>query len=149
MSEIRNGFLLTHEDTSTAFAIILHNVRTYRSGGVVAVVHGKRNAESTLKDFQEGQSPSDHHAGWRYFLEKSDMAAGTDPAEATRDHIDATCSQSRSGTRELHRLDGLHEAIMAAIRDSLVAWLRRYLRRNESGELVAHAPLIDSGRGGH
>jgi len=83
LSEIRNGFLLTHEDTSTAFAIILHNVRTYRSGGVVAVVHGKRNAESTLKDFQEGQSPSDHHAGWRYFLEKSDMAAGTDPAEAT------------------------------------------------------------------
>ena len=77
--QMGNGFLLTHDDTSTAFAIILHNVRTYRSGGVVAVVHGKRNAESTLKDFQEGQSPSDHHAGWRYFLEKSDLAAGTDP----------------------------------------------------------------------
>jgi hypothetical protein len=78
-----NGFLLTHDDNSTVFAIILHNIRTYRSGGVVAVVHGKRNAESTLKDFQESQSPSDHHAGWRYFLEKSDLTAGSDPAEAT------------------------------------------------------------------
>ena len=78
-----NGLFLTHDETSTVFAIILHNVRTYRSGGVVAVVHGRRNAESTLKDFQEGQSSSDHHAGWRYFLEKSDLAAGTDPTEAT------------------------------------------------------------------
>jgi hypothetical protein len=78
-----NGFLLTRDDTSASFAIILHNVRTYRSAGVVAVVRGKQKAESTLKEYQQSQSSSDHHEGWRYFFEKTDMAAGTDPAEAT------------------------------------------------------------------
>jgi hypothetical protein len=79
-----NGYFLTQDDNSATFAIILHNVRTYRSGGVVAVVHGRRHAESTLKEFQGSQSPSDYHEGWRYFFEKTDLAAGTDPAEATR-----------------------------------------------------------------
>jgi hypothetical protein len=78
-----NGFLLTRDDASTSFAIILHNVRTYRSAGVVAVVRGKQKAEITLKEYQASQSSSDHHEGWRYFFEKTEMAAGTDPAEAT------------------------------------------------------------------
>jgi len=74
---------LTRDDASASYAIILHNVRTYRSAGVVVVVRGKQRAETTLKEFQEAQSSSDHHEGWRYFFEKTEMAAGTDPGEAT------------------------------------------------------------------
>ena len=47
------------------------------------MVRGKQNAESALKKFEASQSSSDHHEGWRYFFEKTDMKAGTDPAEAT------------------------------------------------------------------
>ena len=43
---LRNGFYLTQDDASACFAIILHNVRTYRSAGVVAVVRGKRRRKS-------------------------------------------------------------------------------------------------------
>jgi hypothetical protein len=74
---------LTREDTSASYAIILHNVRTYRSAGVVAIVRGKQKAESALKQFQDSDSPSNHHEGWRYFMEKTDLAVGTDPGEAT------------------------------------------------------------------
>lgn len=74
---------LTRDELSFSYAIILHNVRTYRSAGVVAIVRGKQKAESALKEFVDSQNSSDHHEGWRYFLEKSDMQAGTDPAEAT------------------------------------------------------------------
>jgi len=75
---------VTLDDTSASYAIIRHNVRTYRSAGVIAVIRGQRKAESTLKGFQESQSSSDHHEGWRYFLEKTDLAAGIDPEEATQ-----------------------------------------------------------------
>jgi hypothetical protein len=51
---------------------------------VIAVVRGKQKAETTLKTFQEAQNSSDHHEGWRYFLEKTELTAGTDPAEATK-----------------------------------------------------------------
>ena len=74
---------MTRDDASASFAIILHNVRTYRSAVVVAVVRGKQRAELTLKEYQQSQSSSDHHEGWRYFFEKTEMAAGTDPTEAT------------------------------------------------------------------
>ena len=74
---------MTFDDTSASYVIIRHNVRTYRSAGVIAVVRGKQKAESTLKEFQQAQSSSDHHEGWRYFIEKTDLKAGTDPAEAT------------------------------------------------------------------
>jgi len=47
------------------------------------VVRGRQNAESALRKFQDSQSSSDHHEGWRYFFEKTEMKAGTDPAEAT------------------------------------------------------------------
>ena len=40
-----------------------------------------QNLES--KHFETGQSSEDRHAGWRYFVEKSDLKAGMDPAEAT------------------------------------------------------------------
>lgn len=74
---------MTREEQKTSYAIILHNVRTYRSGGVVAVVRGKQNAELTLKNFQASQSPSTYHEGWRYFIEATDLAVGTDPQQAT------------------------------------------------------------------
>ncbi len=51
---------------------------------MIAVVRGKRKAEVTLKEFQDAQSSSDHHEGWRYFFEKTELAVGTDPAEATQ-----------------------------------------------------------------
>jgi hypothetical protein len=50
---------------------------------VVEVVKGRQNAESTLKNFESEQSSADRHEGWRYFLERSSIKAGTDPAEAT------------------------------------------------------------------
>jgi hypothetical protein len=53
------------------------------SAGVVGVVKGKQAAESALKNFENSQSSAHRHEGWRYFLERTDLAAGTDPAEAT------------------------------------------------------------------
>jgi hypothetical protein len=83
LKQYENGLFLTRDELSFSYAIILHNVRTYRSAGVVAIVRGKQNAELALKEFVDSQNSSDHHEGWRYFLEKSDLQAGTDPAEAT------------------------------------------------------------------
>jgi hypothetical protein len=74
---------LTRDESKAAFAVIRHNVRTYVSGGVVAVVKGKDHAESTLGEFLRGQSSEDRHAGWRYFLEKTDLTPGMNPEEAT------------------------------------------------------------------
>jgi hypothetical protein len=51
---------------------------------VVAVVRGKQNAESKLRSFEAAQISSDRDEGWRYFIEKSDLKAGIDPAEATK-----------------------------------------------------------------
>jgi hypothetical protein len=36
-----------------------------------------------VKKFQDAQGSADHHEGWRYFLEKTDLKAGLDPAKAT------------------------------------------------------------------
>jgi len=36
-----------------------------------------------LKKLEASQFPSDRHDGWRYFIEKTDLKAGTNPAEAT------------------------------------------------------------------
>ena len=74
---------LTRDETKASYAIIRHNIRTYESGGVVLVVKGKENAELRVKHFETGQSSEDRHAGWRYFVEKSDLKAGMDPTEAT------------------------------------------------------------------
>ena len=80
----RNGLSLTRDDLTSCYAIIRHNIRTYQSAGVVAVVKGKHSAESELKKFEKSQDSSDRHEGWRYFIEKSNVKAGTDPAEATQ-----------------------------------------------------------------
>lgn len=48
------------------------------------MVRGKQNAESELKKLEASQYPSDRHEGWRYFIERTELKAGTDPAEATQ-----------------------------------------------------------------
>ena len=78
------GFSLTREELSACYAIIRHNVRTYRSAGVVEVVKGKQLAESTLRNLEACQDSSDHYEGWRYFIEKTDQKPGIDPVEATQ-----------------------------------------------------------------
>ncbi len=78
------GLFLTRDDLTSSYAIIRHNIRTYRSAGVLAVVKGRHYAESELKKFEDSQDSSDQHEGWRYFLEKTDLMPGTDPVEATQ-----------------------------------------------------------------
>ena len=84
IDSLRNGLFLKRDDLTSAYAIIRHNIRTYRSAGVVAVVGGRYGAESELKKFEDSQDSSDRHEGWRYFIEKTNLKAGTDPAEATQ-----------------------------------------------------------------
>jgi hypothetical protein len=78
-----NGAPLNREEAASVYAIIRHNVRTYQSAGVIEVIKGKQNAEAALKKFEVNQGSSDRHEGWRYFIEKTEMKAGTDPSEAT------------------------------------------------------------------
>jgi hypothetical protein len=70
-------------ETKGSFAVIRYNLRTYESGGVMAVIRGRETAESILKQFEQSQSSEDRHIGWRYFLEKTDLRPGMDPSEAT------------------------------------------------------------------
>ena len=82
--------------------MIRHNIRSYLSAGVVAVVKGRQNAESELKKFQDAQHSADRHEGWRYFLEKTDLKAGTDLHEATRQRqaeLERRESKALKGTR--------------------------------------------------
>jgi len=81
---VSEGTLLTRDDLTSSYAIIRHNIRTYRSAGVLAVVRGKHSAESELKKFEESQDSFDRHEGWRYFIEKTDQMPGTDPIKATQ-----------------------------------------------------------------
>jgi hypothetical protein len=84
VSLINNSLSLTHDDSNASYAIIRHNIRTYLSAGVVKVLRAKRDAEAALKELEDFQGSTDQHQGWRYFIEKSSLKAGTDPAEATR-----------------------------------------------------------------
>ena len=79
-----NGLFLTREPLTASYAIIRHNIRTYQSAGVLAVVRGKQRAESELKRLEDSQGSSDRHEGWRYFIEKTNLQAGTGPVEATQ-----------------------------------------------------------------
>ncbi len=75
---------MTHDDLTSSYAIIRHNIRTYRSAGVVGVVKGRHLAQSTLQKLEAALAgSSDHHQGWRYFIEKTHQTPGIDPAEAT------------------------------------------------------------------
>jgi len=75
---------LTREELNASYAIIRHNIRTYRSAGVMEVVKGKREAESKLQELEACQHSFDRVEGWRYFIEKTDQKPGTDPTEATQ-----------------------------------------------------------------
>jgi hypothetical protein len=66
-----------------SFAVVRFNERTYEPGGVVAVIKGTESAERTLHDFDWCQSEENRRAGWRYFLEETDMLPGMDPEKAT------------------------------------------------------------------
>ena len=99
------GLPLTRDEISSSYAIIRHNVRTYRSDGVVEVVRGKQNAESEVKRLEEFQRPADRHEGWRYFIEKTGQKAGTDPTEATRRR------QTELEVRESQALDDTKDSI--------------------------------------
>ena len=93
---------MTREDLSASYAIIRHNVRTYRSAGVVEVVKGKALAESTLQKLQACQDSSDQHEGWRYFIEKTDQKPGIDPIQATdrrQQELESRESKAMQGTK--------------------------------------------------
>jgi hypothetical protein len=72
-----------HTETKASFAVVRYNARTYESGGVMVVIRGRETAEATLKQFERSQSSEERNAGWRYFLEKTDLRVGMDPQEAT------------------------------------------------------------------
>jgi hypothetical protein len=69
--------------SQASFAVVRFNERTYESGGVVAVIEGTESAQRTLDDFDWFQSDDNRRAGWRYFLEETDLRSGMDPEKAT------------------------------------------------------------------
>jgi hypothetical protein len=71
------------DKSDSSFAVVRFNERTYQPGGVVAVIKGTEAAESTLNDFDWCQSEEQRRAGWRYFLEKTDLPPGMDAEKAT------------------------------------------------------------------
>jgi hypothetical protein len=50
----------------------------------VAAAWRRQNAKTALRKLEDGQTSADHHEGWRYFCEKTDLKAGMNPAEATK-----------------------------------------------------------------
>jgi hypothetical protein len=50
----------------------------------MAVVKGHSNAKIKIENFEGGQSNEDRNAGWRYFLEKTNLKPGMDPEKATK-----------------------------------------------------------------
>ncbi len=50
----------------------------------MAVIKGRGNAEMKIEPFEGGQSKEDRNAGWRYFLERTDLKPGMDPEKATK-----------------------------------------------------------------
>ena len=68
----------------SSFAVVRFNERTYQPGGVVGVVKGIKSAQRTLDNFDGCQSEENRRAGWRYFLEKTDLRPGMDPEKATK-----------------------------------------------------------------
>ena len=69
-------------------------------------MRGKQNAEATVKELESSESSTDRHEGWRYFIEKTEMKAGTDPAEATQRR------QAELEKRESKALDETNSAIL-------------------------------------
>ena len=76
--------LSLERDKSGYYFIVRHNVRTYVSEGVVQVIKGRAEAEKAVKHWQDSQSSADHHEGWRYFYEHTNLSTAIEPAEATK-----------------------------------------------------------------
>ena len=94
--------LLTLDDSSSSYAIICYNIRTYQSAGVVAVVKGQQNATAKVKELEGSQSSTEQHEGWRYIFEKTNLKVGSDPTEATRkrqEDLDARESKAKQETQ--------------------------------------------------
>ena len=72
------------DKSQASFAVVRFNERTYQSGGVMAIIKGTEAAERTLNDFDWFQSDDNRRAGWRYFLEETDLRSGMDPEKATK-----------------------------------------------------------------
>jgi hypothetical protein len=72
------------DESVSSFAVVRFNERTYQPGGVVGVVKGIKSAQRTLDNFDGCQSEENRRAGWRYFLEKTDLRPGMDPEKATK-----------------------------------------------------------------
>jgi hypothetical protein len=68
---------------------------------VIAVIRGKQNAELELKKYEDAQDSSDRHEGWRYLIDKTDLKAGTDPAEATQHRQDELEGRESKAMREI------------------------------------------------
>jgi len=101
-------FLMRNKST-TSFAIIRYNLRTYEPGGVMAIIKGRGKAEVTVRHFESGQSREDSLAGWGYFLEKTDLKPGMDPQKATslrQTRMDIRESKGQDPTL-VNRLDNL------------------------------------------
>ena len=71
------------DKSDSSFAVVRFNGLTYQPGRVVAVIKGIRVAQSTVNDFEWSQSEENRRAGWRYFLEKTDLPPGMDAEKAT------------------------------------------------------------------
>jgi hypothetical protein len=100
--KIVNGAFLRQE--TETYVIIRHNIRTYRSDGVVEVVKGSRRAEVKIKIFQDCQPSADRLEGWRYFLETTYLPPGTNPVEATRlRQADLEIREIEAGKRSVER----------------------------------------------
>jgi len=75
---------MRQDQSKASFAVIRYNFRTYASGGVMAVIKGRSNAKMKIENFEGGQSNEDRNAGWRYFLERTNLKPGMDPEKATK-----------------------------------------------------------------
>jgi hypothetical protein len=89
---------MTHK-SEFSFAVVRFNERTYQSGGVVAIITGVEAAKRTLANFNWCQTEENRRAGWRYFLEKTDLRPGMDPERATKlRQVRFDLRESRVGT---------------------------------------------------
>jgi hypothetical protein len=63
----------------------------------MAVIKGTEAAEKPLHDFDWFQSDDSRGAGWRYFLEATDLQSGMDPEKASQN----STSEARSCRKRL------------------------------------------------
>ncbi|HYU46981.1 MAG TPA: hypothetical protein VEK84_12505 [Terriglobales bacterium] len=50
-----------------------------------------------MKKFEDCQTSADRHEGWRYFIERTDLKPGMDPAQAThRRQIELELRESKA-----------------------------------------------------